>query len=513
MVQMFRRCLPILTVIACCAPARASAQPAPAANTCLACHATLTDARLATPARRFSGPDVHRERGFACVECHGGDPGNSDKARAHDAARGFKGAPIGQAQIATCARCHSDAAVMRRFSPKQRVDQAAEYATSVHGKQLAAGHTNVATCASCHGPHGIRRVSDAKSPVFPTNVAATCAACHADPRHMAGYALPDGKPLPTTQFADYQKSVHYAALTKGNDLSAPTCNDCHGNHGATPPGVGAVANVCGTCHAVFAAKFQTSVHAQIFDKACVEFHSNHAVLKPSDAMLGSTGSRSAPRPPHRRRRQGRDGCRRDAPAVRNSGREASETRRHCWTSCRTPASRSAIRNRAARGGHQADAGPGMEMHAFDPAAVAPIIADGTRIVASVDAAGEKASRVSSASRPGDFSGRFCCRCRTRIEGAFLDHIRGPEAPVDDRLACIEPRSCDLEQVVGQLTADSEAIEGRGRPTHSRALSRPTAERASTGSIGPAAFSETTWSPFCPFIGRTFVAPGPISFVR
>ena len=57
------------------------------------------------------------------------------------------------------------------------------------------------------------------------------------------------------QFADYQKSVHYAALTKGNDLSAPTCNDCHGNHGAAPPGVGSVANVCGTCHAVFAQKF------------------------------------------------------------------------------------------------------------------------------------------------------------------------------------------------------------------------------------------------------------------
>ena len=187
---------------------------------------------------------------------------------------------------------------MRRFAPKQRVDQAAEYATSVHGKQLAAGHTNVATCASCHGPHGIRLVSDAKSPVFPTNVAATCATCHADPRHMAGYTLPDGTPLPTTQFADYQKSVHYAALTKGNDLSAPTCNDCHGNHGATPPGVGAVANVCGTCHAVFAAKFQTSVHAQIFDKGCVECHSNHAVLKPSDAMLGSAGHGDLRHVPH-----------------------------------------------------------------------------------------------------------------------------------------------------------------------------------------------------------------------
>ena len=176
---------------------------------------------------------------------------------------------------------------MRRFAPKQRVDQAAEYATSVHGKQLAAGDTTT----SRRAPAATARtasacVNDAKSPVFPTNVAATCATCHADPTHMAGYTLPDGTPLPTTQFADYQKSVHYTALTKGNDLSAPTCNDCHGNHGAAPPGVGAVANVCGTCHAVFAQKFATSVHAQIFDKGCVECHSNHAVLKPSDAMLG-----------------------------------------------------------------------------------------------------------------------------------------------------------------------------------------------------------------------------------
>jgi predicted CXXCH cytochrome family protein len=388
MLRMPRRCLPILALITICAPAGTSAQPAPAANTCLACHATLTDAKLAAPARLFSGPDVHRERGFACVDCHGGDSGNSDKARAHDGSRGFKGAPIGQAQIVACARCHSDATLMRRFSPKQRVDQAAEYATSVHGKQLAAGHTNVATCASCHGPHGIRPVSDAKSPVFPANVAATCAACHADPRHMAGYTLHDGKPLPTTQFADYQKSVHYAALTRGNDLSAPTCNDCHGNHGATPPGVGAVANVCGTCHAVFAARFQTSVHAQIFDKGCVECHANHAVLKPSDAMLGSAGPAicatchtgaddkggMAADAMHRQFEQLEAGIR-NAKAlldrVQNAGIEVSDQE----LALREAATKLTLAR--------------TEMHAFDPATVAPIIADGTRIVAGVDGAGQK----------------------------------------------------------------------------------------------------------------------------
>jgi predicted CXXCH cytochrome family protein len=387
MVQFTRRYLPLLAVMALFAPTRAISQPAPAVNACLACHATLTDTRLATPARLFSGTDVHRERGFACVDCHGGDPAAADKARAHDVARGFKGAPKGQAQIATCARCHSDATLMRRFAPKQRVDQAVEYATSVHGTQLAAGHADVATCASCHGPHGIRLVSDAKSPVFPTNVAGTCATCHADPRHMAGYTLPGGAALPTNQFADYQKSVHYTALTKGHDLSAPTCNDCHGNHGAAPPGVGAIANVCGTCHAVFAAKFQTSVHAQIFDKGCVECHGNHAVLKPSDDLLGSTGhaicatchsgADDKGAAAADRMRRGLEGLKRGIDTsggliakVGNAGIDVSN-QELALTEARSKLT-------LAR----------TEMHAANPAAVDRILVDGTTILASVDRAGQ-----------------------------------------------------------------------------------------------------------------------------
>src|SRR5499427_8563463 len=134
------------------------------ADTCVSCHSTLSDQRLANPTRLFAGQDVHRERGFECVDCHGGSPTSSDKAAAHDVARrvaamAFRGKPTGQAVITTCARCHSDAELMRTFAPKQRVDQATEYATSVHGKRLTAGDTRVATCASCHGAHGIRLVS------------------------------------------------------------------------------------------------------------------------------------------------------------------------------------------------------------------------------------------------------------------------------------------------------------------------------------------------------------------
>ena len=370
----------------------AAAQPAaPAAtNTCATCHAGLADARLSAPPAAFSQPDIHRESGFSCIDCHGGDRTATEKLKAHDAAKGFKGKPAGQALIATCARCHSDAELMRKYAPRQRVDQAAEYATSVHGKQLAAGHTDVATCASCHGPHGIRRVSDAKSPVFPTNVAATCATCHADPKHMAPYTLPSGKPLPTTQLADYKKSVHYAALTKGNDLSAPTCNDCHGNHGATPPGVGAIANVCGTCHAVMAQKFATSVHKEIFEKGCVECHSNHAVLKPSDAMLGVSGQGICA-PCHSAEDKG------------DKGAAAAETMRTQFEQLKGSIDKSqALLARVKNAGIEVsdqelalrEASTKLtlartEMHGFEPAHVAPIIAEGTKIVTDVDAAGKK----------------------------------------------------------------------------------------------------------------------------
>jgi predicted CXXCH cytochrome family protein len=378
-----------LIALAVLAPVTARAQTA-AANSCLTCHATQQDGRLRTPAVLFTAPDVHRESGFACVDCHGGDPDARDAAQSHDPARGFKGKPVAQAVIETCARCHSDAAFMRRYAPRQRVDQAAEYASSVHGQQLAKGDRNVATCASCHAAHGIRRVSDAKSPVFATNVAATCASCHADAKRMSGYKLPDGSALPTHQFADYQKSVHYTALTKGNDLSAPTCNDCHGNHGAAPPGVGSIANVCGTCHAVFAQKFATSVHQPIFDKGCVECHSNHAVLKPSDEMLAVSGhgvcatchdardkddkgaaAAVAMRAGIDRLKGGIDGSTALVARVKNAGIEVTDQQ----LALRDAASKLTLAR--------------TEMHAFQPAQVGPIVADGMTIVSSVERAGQR----------------------------------------------------------------------------------------------------------------------------
>ena len=177
--------------------------------------------------------------------------------------------------------------MMRRFQPSQRVDQLAEFRTSRHGQKLAQGDLRVAQCVSCHGAHGILPIKDARSPVSANQIVSTCNRCHGDAALMAIYNLP------ADAHAKYQRSVH-ARARAGGDLSAPTCNSCHGTHGAAPPEVGSVTNVCGTCHAVFAEQFKLSPHweafAELGQPGCVTCHGNHEILEAGDELL-ATGER------------------------------------------------------------------------------------------------------------------------------------------------------------------------------------------------------------------------------
>jgi hypothetical protein len=105
----------------------------------------------------------------------------------------------------------------------------------------------------------------------------------------------DAYGLAVTQYADYKASVHAAALYEKGDLGAPTCNDCHGSHGAVPPGGGSVANVCGSCHGREATLFRETEAKRGLDLdlciRCVVCHENHAVRPPTADMLG-VGPRS-----------------------------------------------------------------------------------------------------------------------------------------------------------------------------------------------------------------------------
>ncbi len=252
-------------------------------NGCLDCHAIL-DPPYHVSADEYSG-GVHAQQGLTCVSCHGGDASSDDPSEAMNKATGFRGA-IDRKQIPQlCAKCHSDASYMRGFDPSLRTDQFSQYQTSVHGRKFLQGDTKVAVCTDCHGIHDIRPPSDSRSRVSPLNVAQTCSRCHADSNYMKPYGIP------TTQFADYSASVHHDALAIRGDLSAPTCSTCHGSHGAAPPGLDSVVRVCSTCHVFQAQLFDAGPHKDVFASmglpGCVTCHTNHRILHPTDAMIGT----------------------------------------------------------------------------------------------------------------------------------------------------------------------------------------------------------------------------------
>jgi len=216
--------------------------------------------------------DVHAGAGLTCTACH------------RTGATGTYAAVPRTAIAPLCASCHSDAAFMRKFDPQVRVDQFLQYQTSTHGTRMAAGDDRVATCTDCHTAHGVRRVRDARSPVAPLNVVTTCGRCHGNASHMAPFGR-EGTPPD-----DWAASVHAAALVTRGDTSAPTCVSCHGSHGATPPGVESVANVCAQCHVREAELFRASPKRDIFEgigqAECLACHGNHRIESPMDSWVG-----------------------------------------------------------------------------------------------------------------------------------------------------------------------------------------------------------------------------------
>ncbi len=210
----------------------------------------------------------------------------------------------------------------------------------------------------------------------------SCATCHA--------SLPD--PRLSNPPGAVRGDVHQNA--------GVACADCHGGDPAATAEAAAhdaargwkkpdPATLCASCHALLNDKFKTSVHAQIFEKACVECHGNHGIKPPSDAMLG-TGAGTLCASCHseaddpgfvaaRRMRASIDGLR--------QGIEAD----------------TALIERAHVAGmevgdqelalHEAETKlilARTEMHAFDPASLDAVVADGTKIVAQVRRGGEQA---------------------------------------------------------------------------------------------------------------------------
>jgi cytochrome b subunit of formate dehydrogenase len=112
---------------------------------------------------------------------------------------------------ATCTRCHGSREVTDR-SDIPIPGAARMYEKSIHNRAIVEkGLNQSATCADCHGSHDLKDRLDPSSPIFRTNIPATCGKCH--------YGV----------FAIFRDSVHGVALARGVP-DAPGCTDCHGEH-------------------------------------------------------------------------------------------------------------------------------------------------------------------------------------------------------------------------------------------------------------------------------------------
>ena len=194
-----------------------------AKDSCFECHSVMEG--MSIPFQN----DIHYRNGIGCADCHGGDPTSDDQNISMSAQRGFKVRVTRAASSEFCARCHSDAALIHRHNPQQRVGQMALYRTSVHARP-SAGDPVAATCIDCHGVHNIRAVADPQSAVAPARLAATCGRCHADAASM------------------FKSSPHAAVFTTAHRPSCITCHAAHETQEASGEMLAGGRAVCARCH-------------------------------------------------------------------------------------------------------------------------------------------------------------------------------------------------------------------------------------------------------------------------
>ena len=250
---------------------------------CIVCHMELD-----YMPERYEEYDIHSQEGLSCAGCHGGDPSSSEEDVAMNIANGFVGSPDKKDIPKFCGRCHSNIEFMRVYQPRISTDQVTQYYTSIHGKKLSNGDDKVAVCTNCHTAHSILPAGDPRSTVYPLNVPRTCRKCHSNGVYMRG------RNITTNQYEIYSRSVHGEALLKNRDIGAPACNDCHGNHGATPPGIMSVTHLCGSCHVNNLEFFRKTLMARAFDEldfhGCEQCHGYHSIQRAEIDFVGVSQS-------------------------------------------------------------------------------------------------------------------------------------------------------------------------------------------------------------------------------
>jgi predicted CXXCH cytochrome family protein len=188
---------------------------------CASCHsdaARMSPYNLATDQYALYQTS-HHGRGLAkgdekvavCTDCHG----------VHEILpRDDTKSSVFAANIpATCARCHSDASVMRGYNLSG--DPYADFSAGRHGQALLERRDASAPgCSRCHGAHGA-------TPPGVGDVNKVCGQCHATARSY------------------FLQGPHRLAMDKAG---LPECASCHGHHKVVRASVETIQTVCTKCH-------------------------------------------------------------------------------------------------------------------------------------------------------------------------------------------------------------------------------------------------------------------------
>jgi cytochrome b subunit of formate dehydrogenase len=226
---------------------------------CTDCH-TNTGGRPAEVNLTMLEGSVHE--GVSCQECHAGID-RIPHARA--------------LPDPDCVSCHDDV----------------EETYVQHGRGFVGESPYVPTCQDCHGSHHILPHDDTESMVHPSNLPATCGACHEDQDFLARLDIKFKHPIEV-----YQEGVHGEATAGGKDTAA-SCNDCHSTGGSAhrilPPGhvestinFFNISKTCGQCHSIIQHEFEEGIHGQFVARGevdaptCTQCHGEHGILATDD---------------------------------------------------------------------------------------------------------------------------------------------------------------------------------------------------------------------------------------
>jgi cytochrome b subunit of formate dehydrogenase len=151
---------------------------------CVSCHTKITeiphkDVSKTLIAWRQSVPPM-------CGTCH-----TDELSQYLTSVHGKEVVQDGNPKAAVCSDCHSahgienPATNQTKLAILQNCGTCHEanlrsYLQTYHGQVATLGYAYTAKCFDCHGSHGIVRVSDPTSTVYPSNRLATCRKCHKD---------------------------------------------------------------------------------------------------------------------------------------------------------------------------------------------------------------------------------------------------------------------------------------------------------------------------------------------